>query len=158
METLRVMNTLPEHRRHEFRWQYEAQKKDRTAALLLSLFAGNFGADRFYLGQAGLGIAKLLTLGGCGIWWIVDLFLVQASADKQNMELILELKQVFFSEQNAFGGYVVPGQGPGRGAPEGGPGGSGGYEPGPSDGWGPPPGMPPGGGAAGPDGWGPPPK
>ena len=43
---------------------------------ILSAIFGIFGADRFYLGKTGSGIAKLLTLGGCGVWYLVDLVIL----------------------------------------------------------------------------------
>jgi TM2 domain-containing membrane protein YozV len=45
-------------------------------ALLLSIFVGWLGVDRFYLGHIGLGILKLLTGGGCGIWYLIDIILI----------------------------------------------------------------------------------
>ena len=50
--------------------------KDWLTAVLLSLFVGWLGIDRFYLGYTGLGILKLLTLGFFGIWALIDLVLI----------------------------------------------------------------------------------
>ena len=56
--------------------------KSWRVALLLSLFLGVFGADRFYIGRTRSGIAKLLTLGCLGIWWLSDLILIASEYRK----------------------------------------------------------------------------
>jgi TM2 domain-containing membrane protein YozV len=53
-----------------------SEPKNFMVALLLSIFVGTLGVDRFYMGYTGLGIVKLLTLGGCGVWWLIDLILI----------------------------------------------------------------------------------
>ena len=50
--------------------------KSMTSALLIGLFLGGLGIHRFYLGYTGIGVAQLLTLGGCGIWSLIDVVLI----------------------------------------------------------------------------------
>jgi TM2 domain-containing membrane protein YozV len=54
----------------------EQSDKDQGTAFLLSWFLGHFGVDRMYMGQVGLGVAKLLTCGGLGLWTFIDWILL----------------------------------------------------------------------------------
>jgi hypothetical protein len=64
--------------------------KDWMVALLLSIFLGYLGIDRFYIGHVGLGLLKLFTFGGCGIWWLVDVILIATNSlkDSQGRPLV----------------------------------------------------------------------
>ena len=67
--------------------------KNPTTVLIVSLFAGSLGIDRFMLGQTGLGIAKLLTCGGMGIWTIIDWFSISGKAKEVNFQMFMENAQ-----------------------------------------------------------------
>ena len=60
--------------------------KEPLIMLLISILIGELGVDRFLLGQTGLGILKLVTCGGCGIWWLIDLFKIQKMTRQNNYE------------------------------------------------------------------------
>jgi|SRR5690606_7430310 len=65
--------------------------KDPTTALIISILIGQLGIDRFYIGDTGLGVAKLLTCGGLGIWAIVDWFLIMGATREKNMEAMQQV-------------------------------------------------------------------
>lgn len=62
------------------------QFKSPTVALILSIFLGGYGIDRFYIGHIGLGVAKLLTCGGICIWAIIDWFLILGATRNENLK------------------------------------------------------------------------
>jgi len=65
--------------------------KDPTTALLLSLFLGGIGVDRFMIGHTGMGVLKLLTGGCCGILTLVDWFTIQKKAKEINFNNIMTI-------------------------------------------------------------------
>ena len=66
--------------------------KDPNTSLIISLVGGgHLGIDRFYIGDIGLGIAKLLTCGGFFIWTIVDWFLIMGRTREVNFEKLQQI-------------------------------------------------------------------
>lgn len=68
-----------------------ADPKNPTTMLIVSILIGGFGVDRFMLGQVGLGLLKLLTCGGAGIWTIVDWFLISGRTRELNFSKIMNI-------------------------------------------------------------------
>lgn len=64
-------------------------EKNLLVATLLCFFLGTLGVHRFYVGKVGTGIAMILTLGGLGVWTLVDfiMLLVQAFKDSEGSTL-----------------------------------------------------------------------
>lgn len=71
-------------------YQMVPPPKSFVATWLLSMFLGSFGIDRFYLGKIGTGILKLLTGGGFGIWYLIDLILTLVGSQTDKLGRPLE--------------------------------------------------------------------
>lgn len=56
--------------------------------LIMSIFFGSLGVDRFMMGQVGLGILKLITFGGFGIWWLIDVILIATKSEFNNVKWV----------------------------------------------------------------------
>jgi TM2 domain-containing membrane protein YozV len=67
------------------------QFKDPTTSLILSIICGSLGIDRFFIGDIGLGVGKLLTCGGLGVWTIIDWFMIMGATRKKNAEKIQQM-------------------------------------------------------------------
>lgn len=60
-----------------------------TLVWVVSFFFGYLGLDRFIIGSVGAGIAKLLTFGGFGIWWLIDLFIIAGKTKERNFNKLV---------------------------------------------------------------------
>ncbi len=68
---------------------------DPQTIMIMSIFLGGLGVDRFMLGDTGMGILKLLTFGGLGILWIMDIVSSQDRAKEKNFQEIITILQQF---------------------------------------------------------------
>lgn len=66
-----------------------ASPRSRLAAALLCWFLGIFGVHRFYVGKVGTGIAMFFTLGGLGVWALIDFIVILVGSFKDKEERVL---------------------------------------------------------------------
>ena len=64
------------------------RKVNWVLALVMSVAFGTLGVDRFIMGHIWLGILKLITFGGLGIWWIVDVILIATKHDFKGIKWV----------------------------------------------------------------------
>lgn len=71
--------------------EVEKKKKSKVVMYALWWFTGVFGGHRFYLGDTGVGIAMLLTLGGIGFWALIDIFFIGKRYEEVTNQLELDI-------------------------------------------------------------------
>lgn len=74
----------------KFMYLQSVEFKDPSTVLIFSILLGTLGIDRFMLGDAGLGVLKLLTCGGAYIWWIIDMINAQDRTKEYNYNKLCE--------------------------------------------------------------------
>ncbi|EON71331.1 TM2 domain-containing protein [Lysinibacillus sphaericus] len=69
--------------------QQQTSEKNYVVMILLCFFLGSLGIHRFYAGKIGTGILMIITLGGLGIWTLIDLIMIIIGnfKDKEGMEI-----------------------------------------------------------------------
>ena len=86
-EKVELTRDLTESQKAIFNSQYSSERKDPGTMVLLALI----GYDRFWLGDTGLGMVKLVTCNGCGIWGLVDIFSAKSRAEEYNRNKAQEI-------------------------------------------------------------------
>jgi len=80
VELAQLTKQLDDTKKMIFQTQYGSERKDRGTAVILAIFL----CERIWLGDTALGILKMITLGGCGIWAVIDLFTAGSRCDDYN--------------------------------------------------------------------------
>ena len=91
MEQQMLTQDLSDQQKVLFNGQFASERRDRTLIFAVSLIFGYLGVDRFLVGDIGWGVLKLLTFGGCGILWLIDLFLIWNRVDDFNRRKAYEI-------------------------------------------------------------------
>ncbi len=87
MELATIINGLPEANRQSFITAFQASEKNPLLIFGFGIFLGGLGIDRMLVGDVVAGILKLITLGGFGIWQIIDWFLIGGRTRDKNIAL-----------------------------------------------------------------------
>jgi len=90
-----IRRTLAETEESKGDYIFQHQWKNPYLALLISFCIGGVGVDRFYIGDILLGILKLITIGGLGIWWFIDLFLIMSATRNNNLKEFRSIQTLY---------------------------------------------------------------
>lgn len=83
-----ILNTVDDEK---FAILSDVEFIDPTVIFLVSFYYGCFGIDRFMLGEIGMGILELITVGLFGVWTVADWFIIGKKAERMNFNKIMEL-------------------------------------------------------------------
>lgn len=89
VELAQFTKDLDDTKKMIFQTQYASERKDRGTAVILAIFL----YDRIWLGDTAMGIIKIITLGACGIWTLIDLFTAGSRCDDYNRRKAQEIAQ-----------------------------------------------------------------
>jgi TM2 domain-containing membrane protein YozV len=84
VELLHLVAGMSDRQTAQFFTQYNAVQRNRILVLMVSIVFGALGIDRFLIGDTGIGLVKLLTAGGLGILWFIDIFIILGRVDNYN--------------------------------------------------------------------------
>jgi len=94
-ELLAIIGSLPEANRPGFVSAFQASEKNPVLLYGFNIWLGWLGIDRFLVGDIVAGILKLITLGGFGLWQLIDCFLIGGRARQKNIEHARQLRDSF---------------------------------------------------------------
>ncbi|MBL4766187.1 MAG: TM2 domain-containing protein [Rhodobacteraceae bacterium] len=90
-EIYALADSLDQKERQIFFTELSAEEKNPVVIFGLNIFLGGLGVDRFVVGDIGLGILKLITMGGLGAWVIVDCFLIGNRTRTLNLQYAYDI-------------------------------------------------------------------
>ncbi|MCH8490527.1 MAG: TM2 domain-containing protein [Oceanicaulis sp.] len=100
-ELLSIVGSLPEANRPGFISAFQSSEKNPVLLFGFNIWLGGLGIDRFLVGDIVAGIFKLITLGGFGLWVLIDCFLIGGRARLKNIEHARQLRDSFSYRSSA---------------------------------------------------------
>lgn len=93
MSNLLAMKDLSSQQLAMVQSEVKNKEKSKNVGYALWFFTGGIGGHRYYAGDIGMGVAMTLTLGGLGIWALIDVFFIGSRIEKKNEELEYDIIQ-----------------------------------------------------------------
>ena len=107
-ELLTIIASLPEGNRQGFVSAFLASEKNPVLLYGFNIWLGFLGIDRFLVGDILAGVLKLITLGGFGLWQLIDCFLIGGRARQKNIEHARQLRDSFSHRSSATAPAAAP--------------------------------------------------